>query len=64
MPSWSHIKEQESYKEIFEEMPPVSVKNIIEVAVIRERLKDSKKLLEMFLQICDLADETLQQRTI
>jgi hypothetical protein len=61
---WLHIKDQESYKEIFEEMPPLSVKNIIEVAVIRKRLKDSKKLLEMFDEICELADETLQQRSI
>ena len=54
MPSF--IKEQE--------LPPISVKHIIEVAVIRKRLKDSKKLLEMFDEICELADETLQQRSI
>ncbi len=53
---WKYCEEDDRYRDIFEDLPPLSVKNIIEVAIIRGRLKDSKKLLELFDAICEMAD--------
>ena len=53
---WQYLEDSDLYRDIFEDLPPLSVTNIIEVAVIRARLKDSKKLLELFDAICEMAD--------
>lgn len=52
---WKYLEDSD-LRDIFEDLPPLSVTNIIEVAVIRARLKDSKKLLELFDAICEMAD--------
>ena len=53
---WKYLDDEDLCRDIFEDLPPLSVKNIIEVAIIRGRLKDSKKLLELFDAICEMAD--------
>ena len=61
---WKYLEDSDLCREIFEDLPPLSVTNIIEVAVIRQRLKDSKKLLELFDAICDMADRSFPEKPI
>jgi len=59
---WKYLEDEDVYRDIFEDLPPLSVTNIIEVAVIRARLKDSKKLLELFDAICEMADRSFPEK--
>mgnify|MGYP003111295629 CR=1 FL=1 len=61
---WKYLEDEDAYHDIFEDLPPLSVTNIIEVAVIRARLKDSKKLLELFDAICEMADRSFPKKPI
>ena len=58
---WQYLEDSD-LRDIFENQPPLSVTNIIEVAIIRGRLKDSKKLLELFDAICEMADRSFPEK--